>query len=80
MELLSTHQSWVWAQQNSIKWQSLNVDVHVAGEQQGFICASKTIKAQDICFDTEQNVCHLKYIPKKALKLNLPMWENYVFV
>lgn len=70
----------VWAQQNSIKWQSVNVDVHLAGEQQGFICERKTIKAQDICFDTEQSVCHLKYIPKKALKLYLPMLENDVFV
>lgn len=47
---------------------------------QGFISKSKTTKAQDICFDTEQNVCHLKYIPKKPLKLYLPMLEKDVFV
>lgn len=70
----------MWAQQNSIKWQNVNVDGPVVEEQQGFICESKTIKAQHICFDTEQNACHLKYIPKKPLKLYLPMLERDVFV
>lgn len=78
MELFSTHWSWVWAQQN--KWQSVNVDACGVGEQEGFIRESKTTKARDICSDTEQNVCRLKYIPKKPLKLYLPMLEKDVFV
>ncbi|KAK4806386.1 hypothetical protein QYF61_016236 [Mycteria americana] len=35
-------------------------------EQQGFICESNTIKAQDICLDTEQNVCHFEIYPDEA--------------
>ncbi|KAK4805581.1 hypothetical protein QYF61_009346 [Mycteria americana] len=45
----------VWAQRNGNKWQTI-----------GFICESNTIKGQDICLDTEQNVCHLEIHPDET--------------
>ncbi|KAK4810466.1 hypothetical protein QYF61_004246 [Mycteria americana] len=56
----------VWAQQNGNKWQTVDVNACVVREQQGFICESNTIKAQDICLDTEQNVCHFEIQPDEA--------------
>ncbi|KAK4811065.1 hypothetical protein QYF61_016351 [Mycteria americana] len=56
----------VWAQQNGNKWQTVDVNACVVREQQGFICESNTIKAQDICLDTEQNVCHFEVQPDEA--------------
>ena len=34
--------------------------------KQRFICESNTTKAQDICLDTEQNVCHLEIHPDET--------------
>ena len=59
----------VQAQQKVNKWQTVNVDACVVREQQGFICESNTIKAQDICLDTEQNICHFEIHSMKPLKL-----------
>ncbi|XP_076212573.1 LOW QUALITY PROTEIN: uncharacterized protein LOC143169181 [Aptenodytes patagonicus] len=53
-----------WAQRNGNKWQTVDVSTCVVWEQQGFICES--IKAQDICLDTEQNVCHFEIHPDEA--------------
>ncbi|KAK4810571.1 LOW QUALITY PROTEIN: hypothetical protein QYF61_004534 [Mycteria americana] len=53
----------VWAQRNGNKWQTVDVNACVVREQQGFICESNTLKAQDICLDTEQNVCHFEIRP-----------------
>uniref|UniRef100_A0A8C3PND6 Uncharacterized protein n=1 Tax=Calidris pygmaea TaxID=425635 RepID=A0A8C3PND6_9CHAR len=50
----------VRAQWNGNKWQTVDVDACVVREQQGFICESNTIKAQDVCLDTKQNVCHFE--------------------
>ncbi|XP_074021302.1 uncharacterized protein [Numenius arquata] len=65
----------VWAQWNGNKRQTIDVNVSVVREQQRFICESNTIKAQDICLDTEQNVCHfeihLKENPETVLLLKL---------
>ncbi|KAK4807908.1 hypothetical protein QYF61_011773 [Mycteria americana] len=61
----------VRAQQNGNKWQTLDVNARVVQEQQGFICESNALKAQDICLDTEQNVVVLKYNQLKPLKLDL---------
>ncbi|XP_072707269.1 uncharacterized protein [Ciconia boyciana] len=56
----------VWAQQNGNLWQTIDVSACVVWEQQGFICESNTLKAQDICLDTEQNVCHFEVQPDEA--------------
>lgn len=48
----------VWAQQNRKKWQTVDVSSCAVWEQEGFICESNTIKTQDICLDTEQNICY----------------------
>ncbi|KAK4806434.1 LOW QUALITY PROTEIN: hypothetical protein QYF61_013927 [Mycteria americana] len=45
----------VWAQHNGNKWQTIDVNACLVREQQGFICEINTLKAQDICLDTEQN-------------------------
>ena len=55
----------VWAQRDNNRWQTVEVDACVVRGQQGFICKSNTIKAQDICLDTEQNVCHFEIHPKE---------------
>ena len=56
----------VWAHRNGNKWQTVDVNACVVREQQGFICESNTLKAQDICLDTEQNVCHFEIRPDEA--------------
>ncbi|XP_074875776.1 uncharacterized protein LOC142026553 [Buteo buteo] len=56
----------VWARQNGNKWQTVDVDACVVQEQQGFICESNTIKAQDICLDTEHNICHFEIHPDET--------------
>ena len=56
----------VWAQRNGNKWQTVDVSACIVQEQQGFICESNTIKAQDICLDTEQNVCHFEIHPDET--------------
>ncbi|KAK4806026.1 hypothetical protein QYF61_007003 [Mycteria americana] len=56
----------VWAQQNGNLWQTIDVSACVVREQQGFICESNTLKAQDICLDTEQNVCHFEVQPDEG--------------
>ncbi|KAK4811160.1 hypothetical protein QYF61_019791 [Mycteria americana] len=56
----------VWAHRNGNKWQTVDVNACVVREQKGFICESNTIKAQDICLDTEQNVCHFEIQPDEA--------------
>ncbi|XP_075344890.1 uncharacterized protein LOC142402885 [Mycteria americana] len=56
----------VWAQQNGNLWQTIDASACVVREQQGFICESNTLKAQDICLDTEQNVCHFEVQPDEA--------------
>ena len=55
----------VWAQRNNNKWQAVEVDACMVREQQGFICESNTIKAEDFCLDTEHNVCHFEIHPKE---------------
>ena len=57
----------------------LMLNVCVVWEQQGFICESNTIKAQNICLDTEQNVI-VNYMPMNPLKLYLYILEKDVFV
>ena len=37
-------------------------------EQKGFICESNTLESQDICLDTEQNICHFEIHPNETLK------------
>ncbi|XP_075302889.1 uncharacterized protein LOC142365708 [Opisthocomus hoazin] len=56
----------VWAKKDGDKWQTVDVDACITREQQGFICESNTLKAQDICLDTEQNVCHFEIHPDDA--------------
>lgn len=57
-----------WAQRNGNKWQTADVNSCIVREQQGFICESNTIKAQDICLGTEQNVCHFEIYPDENPK------------
>lgn len=37
----------------------------VVQKQQGFICECNAVKTQDICLDTEQNVCHCEIHPRE---------------
>jgi len=53
----------VWAQQKENKWQAVDVAACVLQKQQGFIWESNTVEAQDICLDTEQNICHFEICP-----------------
>jgi len=56
----------VWAKNDGDKWQTVDVNACITWEQQGFICESNTLKAQDICLDTKQNVCHFEIHPNEA--------------
>jgi len=56
----------VWAQQNGNKWQTVGVAACVVQNQQGFLCESNSIKAQDVCRDTEQNFCRLEMHPDET--------------
>ena len=40
--------------------------IQVLCENNEFTCENNTIKAQDICLDTEQNVCHFKIYSKET--------------
>lgn len=44
----------IWAQKVDKKWQTVDLE-------QGFICESNIIRAQDICLNTEQNICHFQH-------------------
>ncbi|XP_071895524.1 uncharacterized protein [Anas platyrhynchos] len=57
-----------WARMENGKWQSVNLESCVTREQQGFICESNTIDAQDVCFDTEQGICHFEIHPNTSQK------------
>lgn len=47
--------------------QTVNLESCIVQEQQqGFICESNAIIAQDICLDTEQNICHFEICPNKT--------------
>ncbi|KAK4806569.1 LOW QUALITY PROTEIN: hypothetical protein QYF61_020470 [Mycteria americana] len=61
----------VWAQQNGNKWQTIDVKACVVREQQGFLCESNTLKAQDICLDTEQNGSDFEIQPDEAPETGL---------
>lgn len=54
-----------WARQTGKKWQTVNLETCIVREQQGFICESSAIRPQDICLDTEQNICHFEIHPNK---------------
>ncbi|XP_063277375.1 uncharacterized protein LOC134563397 [Prinia subflava] len=57
-----------WARQVGKKWQTVNLEACIVREQQGFICEGNAIRAQDICLDTEQNVCHFEVCFNKSLE------------
>ncbi|XP_075625630.1 LOW QUALITY PROTEIN: uncharacterized protein LOC142604244 [Balearica regulorum gibbericeps] len=58
----------VWAQKKGDTWQTVDVDACTVHEQQGFICESNIVQAQDICLDTEQNICHFEIRPNEILQ------------
>ncbi|XP_042636068.1 uncharacterized protein LOC117005032 [Catharus ustulatus] len=55
-----------WARQISGKWQTVSLETCITREQRGFICESNAIRAQDICLDTEQNVCNFEIHPNET--------------
>ncbi|RMB96334.1 hypothetical protein DUI87_27199 [Hirundo rustica rustica] len=55
-----------WARQIGEKWQTVNLESCIVREQQGFICESNEVIAQDVCLDTEQNICHFEIHPNEA--------------
>ena len=57
-----------WARMENGKWQSVNLESCVTQQQQGFICESNTIEAQDVCFNTEQGICHFEIHPNTSQK------------
>ncbi|XP_042660992.1 uncharacterized protein LOC122154684 [Tyto alba] len=57
-----------WARKVNEKWQTVNVESCITREQQGFICESNTIDAQDVCLDTEQSICHFEIHPDNSKK------------
>lgn len=48
---------------NGNKWQTVTAATCVVQRQQGFICECNAVETQDICLDTEQNVCHFEIHP-----------------
>ncbi|RMB99905.1 hypothetical protein DUI87_23312 [Hirundo rustica rustica] len=60
-----------WARIMNEKWQTVNLESCVTREQQGFICDTNMIDAQDICLDTEQNICHFEIHPDTSQKTML---------
>lgn len=48
------------AQKDGNQWQRIDINTCIVQEQQGVICQSNTTKDQDICPDTEQNVCYFE--------------------
>ncbi|XP_042748656.1 LOW QUALITY PROTEIN: uncharacterized protein LOC122192214 [Lagopus leucura] len=58
----------IWALQKNEKWQTVDVSSCAMREQQGFICESNTFETQDICFDTEQNICHFEVQPGRMFE------------
>jgi len=61
----------VWTQQNRNKWQTVDISSCAVWKQQGFICKSNTTKAQDVCLDTEQNICHFERYPNETPEIVL---------
>lgn len=57
------HREWVYRETK--KWQTVDISVCTVRAQQGFICKSNTIRAQDICLDTEQIVCDFEIHPNE---------------
>ncbi|XP_068280354.1 uncharacterized protein [Nyctibius grandis] len=57
-----------WARKINKNWQTVNLDSCITRTQLGFICESNTIDAQDICLDTEQNICHFEIHPDSRQK------------
>ncbi|XP_069631209.1 LOW QUALITY PROTEIN: uncharacterized protein [Haliaeetus albicilla] len=55
----------VWARKVDEKWQTVNLESCIVREQQGFVCEGNAIEAQDICLDTEQNICHFEIHPNE---------------
>ncbi|XP_075595325.1 uncharacterized protein LOC142599343 [Balearica regulorum gibbericeps] len=55
----------VWARKMNEKWQTVNLESCIVREQQGFVCEGNAIEAQDICLDTEQNICHFEVHPNE---------------
>jgi len=53
------------ARQSRNRWLTVNVETCITREHQGYICEGNTLQAQDICLDTEQNVCHFETYPKE---------------
>ncbi|RMC10979.1 hypothetical protein DUI87_12171 [Hirundo rustica rustica] len=60
-----------WARIMNEKWQTVNLESCVTQEQQGFICDTNIVDAQDICLDTEQNICHFEIHPDTSQKTML---------
>ncbi|XP_074703747.1 uncharacterized protein LOC141933198 [Strix aluco] len=58
----------VWARKVNEKWQTVNLESYIVREQQGFICEGNAIEAQNICLDTEQNICHFEVHPNENPK------------
>lgn len=57
-----------WARKVKNEWQTVDLESCIVREQQGFICESNAINAQDICLDTDQKVCHFEVHPNTDLK------------
>ncbi|XP_036261996.1 uncharacterized protein LOC118701477 [Molothrus ater] len=57
-----------WARQFDDKWQTVDLESCIIREQLGFICEGNGIIAQDICLDTEQNICHFEIRPNETSK------------
>ncbi|XP_055648759.1 uncharacterized protein LOC129783095 [Falco peregrinus] len=57
-----------WARKTGDKWQTVDLESCIMREQQGFLCESNTIMAQDTCLDTDQKICHFEARPNANLK------------
>ncbi|XP_054666927.1 uncharacterized protein LOC129199870 [Grus americana] len=58
----------VWARKMNEKWQTVNLESYIVREQQGFVCEDNAIETQDICLDSEQNICHFEVHPNENPK------------
>ena len=54
-----------WARQSRNRWLTVNVETCIMREHQGYICEGNALQVQDICLDTDQNVCHFEIYPEE---------------
>ena len=57
---------------------TIGVYAYIVWKQQGFVCKSNTLKAQDVCLVTERNMCQFEIHPNETPEavVMYVYWEN----